>query len=411
MSFVSMLKERNLLAQITHEEEIEEFLSEGKKSAYIGFDPTADSLHCGHLMQLMTLRRWQKSGHRAVALMGGGTAKIGDPSGKTDLRKLLDDDQLKYNVEKIKAQAARLLDLEDADKGVLVNNADWLDGLSYLPFLRDIGKHFSVNRMLTADCYKQRLEKGLTFLEFNYMILQSYDFLNLNREMDVAIQLGGDDQWSNILSGMELVRRMERKKAFCITTPLLTTADGRKMGKTENGAVWLDATKTSVFDFFQYWRNVEDQSVKTVFLSLTELEVGEIESLCHVEGAKINDAKVRLAFEITKLVHGEEEAQKAQNTAAELFKKGKGSGDEPLVHIEADFFGTEGQVNVLDLLVKAKIAATKSEGRRLVDQGGITIEELKITDMKHMVSIDLLKDGDGCLVKKGRKKFFRLQLL
>ena len=408
MSFIQTLRSRELLAQITHEEELEEFLVTGQRVAYIGFDPTADSLHCGSLLQAMTLRRWQKAGHKAVVLVGGGTAKVGDPTGKTDLRKMMTEETIAKNIECMKEQLSRFIDIdEDAKVGVLVNNADWLEKLQYLPFLRDIGRHFSVNRMLTAECFKQRLEKGLTFLEFNYMLLQSYDFLELNKSLYVSIQLGGDDQWSNMLSGVDLVRRVRQKKAFCITTPLLTTSDGRKMGKTEKGAVWLDANKTSTFDFFQYWRNVEDQSVRKCFLYLTDLPVEEVNELCNVDGAAINQAKVRLAYEITKIVHGDASAEKAREAAAKLFEKGGSSGNEPLVLLDSGEYGES--KGVLDLMVLAKIVPTKSEARRLIQQGGLSIGGKKVENVKEEISRSLIAEGEGCLVQKGRKSFYRLR--
>ena len=408
MSFIQTLKERELLAQITHEEELEEYLAESTRVAYIGFDPTADSLHCGHLMQAMTLKRWQQAGHKAVALMGGGTALVGDPSGKTDLRKMLTEEVLEHNIGVFQKQLGRFIDFEDSSKGQLVNNADWLCSLVYLPFLRDIGRHFSVNRMLTAECFKQRLEKGLTFLEFNYMLLQSYDFLELNRTLDVAIQLGGDDQWSNMLSGVDLVRRVRQEKAFCITTQLLTTAEGKKMGKTEKGAVWLDAEKTSPFDFFQYWRNTEDASVRKCFLYLTDVPVTEVNDLCSKGGAAINEAKVRLAYEITRIVHGEEEAEKAKETAKTLFSKGGSSGGEPEVLL--DSADLKDATPILELLTLAKVTPTRSEARRLVDQGGLRLNEEKVTDPKHAVEKSLLESSEGLLVQKGKKHFYRLKL-
>jgi tyrosyl-tRNA synthetase len=401
------MKERQFIAQITHEEELEGFLSEGVQSAYVGFDPTADSLHVGNFMQIMALRRWQQAGHRVVALVGGGTGKIGDPSGKTELRQMLDLPTMAHNIARIRGQLEHFLDLSSPEKGVIVDNADWLDQLAYIPFIRDIGRHFSVNRMLTAECFRQRLEKGLTFLEFNYMLLQSFDFLQLNATQNVSVQIGGDDQWSNMISGVDLVRRINRKRAFCITTPLLTTSDGRKMGKTEQGALWLDAAKTSPFDFFQYWRNVEDQAIRKCFLFLTDLSIDEIDAITSVSGAEINEAKVRLAFEIASLVHGIEEAAKAKAAAAALFGGGGSSGQEPAIFLDAKDCGES--IEVLDLLVAAGVCGTKGEARRLIQQGGLSLDGKKVENMKHRVERHEIAGSDGLLIQKGRKHFYRLR--
>lgn len=402
VDFLQVLKEREILAQVTHEEELSEHLKEKPRSAYVGYDPTADSLHVGHLIPTLVMRRWQKAGHRAVIILGGGTSQVGDPSGKTDMRKMLDDSDRQQNIERFKGQLSRYIDFSTPDKGVILDNAEWLERLEYLPFLREIGRHFSVNRMLTAECFKQRLEKGLTFLEFNYMLLQSYDYLHLYKEEGVTVQLGGDDQWSNILSGMELVRRVTSGKAFCVTVPLLTKADGTKMGKTEGGAIWLDPAKTPPFDFFQYWRNVEDASVKKCLNMLTDVEPAEVAELSSLEGAKINEAKIRLAYEVTALVHGEQEAKKAKEAAGSLYSAGGGASlDVPEVEIEM-----LGDLQVPDFLVLSGIAPSKKEARRLVEGGGIQLGESKVLDVKALVSPGQVENETGLLVKKGKKNFY-----
>lgn len=408
MGFLETMKERGLVAQITHEDELAAHLADGPRSAYIGFDPTAPSLHVGHLLQIMTLRRWQKAGHRVIALVGGGTAMIGDPTGKTDMRQMLTVDSIRANMNGIKGQLAKFLDFSSAAKAIMVNNYDWLSPLNYLELLREIGPHFSVNRMLSAECFKQRLEKGLSFLEFNYMILQSYDYLHLFRQEKCSLQMGGDDQWSNILAGMELVRRFEGAKAFCLTTPLLTTADGRKMGKTEKGAVWLDPAQTSPYEYFQFWRNVEDANVKRCLAFFTEMPMAEVERLAAYEGAKINEAKVVLAYEVTKLLHGEEEAAKARATATELFAQGgASSGNEPELTISAATFGDG--MNVLDFLVECQAAPSKGEARRLVQQGGLALNGEKVEDIGYRVLKDVFKGAEGCLLRKGKKHYYRIR--
>lgn len=408
MGFIEELKSRNILAQVTNEHELNEHLAEKVRSAYVGYDPTADSLHVGHLIPTLVMRRWQKAGHRAVIILGGGTSQVGDPSGKTDMRKMLDDTDRSQNIEKFKSQLSRFIDFSTPEKGIILDNSAWLEKLEYLPFLKEIGRHFSVNRMLTAECFKQRLEKGLTFLEFNYMLLQSYDFLHLFKEEDVSVQLGGDDQWSNILSGMELVRRVTGGKAYCVTVPLLTKSDGQKMGKTEGGAVWLDPNKMAPFDFFQYWRNVEDSSVKTCLNMLTDVPVDEVEELSSLEGAKINDAKIRLAYEVTALVHGEEEALKARTSATALFSSsGSGHVDVPEVKVTPNDLESH---DLLGLLQAFKIIPSKKEGRRLIEQGGLLINDENVVDPKHVLTKDDFK-GQGCLVKKGKKNYYLLKIL
>lgn len=409
MGFIEDLKSRNILAQITHEEELITHLAEKPRSAYVGYDPTADSLHVGHLIPTLVMRRWQKAGHRAVIVLGGGTSQIGDPTGKTDMRKMLDPEFRMSNIEKFKKQLSQFIDFSSSEKGIIRDNSEWLEKLEYLPFITEVGKHMSVNRMLAAECFKKRLEKGLTFMEFNYMCLQSYDFLHLYREEDVTVQLGGDDQWSNILAGMELVRKIERGQAFCATVPLLVKSDGTKMGKSEGGAVWLDPNKMSPFDFFQYWRNIEDDGVENCLNLLTDVEPEEVKELANLEGSKINQAKIRLAHEITKLVHGEEEANKAKASAEALYSGGGAKTlNVPEVEVSQSDLG-EG-MDILNLLAHCKIVPSKKEGRRLLEQGGILLNEEKVTDPKTVVTKSEL-EGEGLLVKKGKKNYYLLKLV
>lgn len=409
MSFIEVMKDRGMIAQITHEEELSEHLTGTARTAYIGFDPTASSLHVGSLMPIMGLRRWQQAGHRVVALVGGGTALIGDPTGKTDMRQMLTQDQIRFNMDGIKKQLSRFVDFSSPDKGIMVNNADWLAPLMYLPLLREIGPHFSVNRMLSADCFKQRMEKGLSFLEFNYMILQSYDFLHLFRAETCTVQMGGDDQWSNMLGGMELVRRLGSGKAFCLTFPLLTTSDGKKMGKTEQGAVWLDPEQTSPYEYFQFWRNVEDAKVAECLAFFTDLPMTEVRRLSAFDGAKINDAKIALAFETTKLLHGEAEAVKARESASTLFTAGGiGGGSEPEHTLTSEQVGSE--VNVLEALLMSGIIESKAEGRRLISQGGLTLDGEKITELSYTMSRSSLEKSAGVLIRKGKKHYYRLRI-
>lgn len=405
MSFLQIMKDRGLVAQVTHAEELEQHLAQAPRTAYIGFDPTASSLHVGHLLQIMTLRRFQQAGHRVVAVVGGGTALVGDPTGKTDMRQMLTIERINDNMLGIKAQLAKFLDFSTSKKAIMVNNADWLEPLNYLTFLRDIGPHFSVNRMLTAECFKQRLEKGLSFLEFNYMLLQSYDFLHLYRTESCTLQMGGDDQWSNILAGMELVRRLSSGHAFCLTTPLLTTSDGRKMGKTEKGAVWLDAAQTSPYEYFQFWRNVEDQAVERCLAFFTELPMDDIRRLAALKDAAINDAKVILAFETTKLLHGEAAAVEARATAGQLFAGGGAGGNEPELKIARASL----PLSVVDFLALAEVVPSKAEARRLVAQGGLAINGEKVDDINYQVALSAFDPASGCLVKKGKKHYFRIR--
>ncbi|MPQ33462.1 tyrosine--tRNA ligase [Clostridium estertheticum] len=396
------LLERGYLKQLTHEDEIKKILGKEKVTFYIGFDPTADSLHVGHFVTMMFMAHMQRAGHRPIALVGGGTAMIGDPSGKTDMRKMLSKEEIDHNISCIKTQLSRLIDFKD-DKAILENNANWLLNLNYVEFIRDIGVHFTVNRMLAAECYKQRLEKGLSFLEFNYMLMQGYDFLMLNQKYGCTMQLGGDDQWSNIIAGMELIRKKESKASYGITCALLTNSEGKKMGKTENGALWLDADKTSPHDFYQYWRNVEDSVVEKCLSLLTFVPMDEIRRLCALEGEKINEAKKVLAFEVTKLIHGEEEAMKAQSAAQALFGAGADMSSVPTVSIPGSMLGT----GLLDILVYTKVLPSKAEARRLIEQGGLTINDKRIEDKNETLVDADFKDGK-VLIKKGKKKYYSL---
>lgn len=406
MNFVELLKSRTMLAQVAHPEELSSHLATGKRAAYAGFDPTAESLHVGNLMPIMALRRWQQAGHKAIVLMGGATAMIGDPSGKTEMRQMLTVEIIDKRIELLKKQFARFLDLSPTNF-TMTNNADWFRDMKYLPLLREIGADFTVNRMLAAECFKQRYEKGLSFLEFNYMILQSYDFLHLNRSFDCTVQLGGDDQWSNMIGGMELIRRREKKQAFVCTVPLLVNSAGLKMGKTEQGAVWLDPNMTAPYDLFQYFRNVEDASVEKCLFYFTDLPVDEVRRLGGLKDAAINDAKVTLAFEVTKLIHGESEATRARDQAKSLFS-GAGGDDAPVVEISRASFGDG--LPVIDVLVAVKICETKSEARRLIEQGGLTIDDEKITDPKWILSVARFVDGSSALIRKGKKNFYKLFL-
>ncbi|WBW98766.1 tyrosine--tRNA ligase [Oceanirhabdus sp. W0125-5] len=396
-----ILCERGYIKQTTHDN-IKDILNNEKVTFYIGFDPTADSLHVGHFIAMMFMAHMQKGGHRPIALVGGGTAMIGDPSGKTDMRKMLTKEEIEHNVSCIKEQLSRLIDFED-DKAILVNNAEWLLNLNYVDFLREVGVCFSVNKMLTAECFKQRLEKGLSFLEFNYMLMQGYDFYELYKRYNCTMQLGGDDQWSNMLAGMNIVRRKESEQVYAMTCTLLTNSEGKKMGKTESGALWLDPEKTSPYDFYQYWRNVDDSDVKKCLSLLTFVPMDEVEQLSSLEGAEINKAKERLAFEVTKLIHGEEEAKKAEDAAKTLFGGGVNLDNVPTVILGKEELGK----GVLDVLNAGKIIPSKKEGRRLVEQGGLSINDEKVIDINRIISEDDIKDGI-ILVKRGKKKYFKV---
>lgn len=398
-----VLKERGFLKQLTHEEEMKEIFAKEKVTFYIGFDPTADSLHIGHFIAMMFMSHMQKAGHRPIALVGGGTAMIGDPSGRTDMRKMLTKEEIDHNISCIKGQLSRLIDFSD-DKATLENNADWLLDLNYVDFIRDIGSHFSVNRMLTAECFKQRLEKGLSFLEFNYMLMQGYDFYVLNKKYDCTMELGGDDQWSNILAGMELIRRKEGKSAYGMTCSLLTNSEGNKMGKTANGAVWLDPNKTSPFEFYQYWRNIDDADVEKCLCLLTFVPMDEVRRLSALEGAEINEAKKVLAYEVTKLIHGEEEAEGAKKAAEALFSGGVDMSNVPTVEIAEDMKAAL----ILDIIAQTGIVPSKKEGRRLIEQGGLTINDIKIEDVNETFNESYLEKDGYALIKRGKKKFYKL---
>ena len=392
---------------MTNEEKIRDLLNNHKIRFYIGFDPTADSLHVGHFLQVMVMAHMQRAGHTPIALFGGGTGMIGDPSGKTEMRRMMTREEIDHNISCFQKQMSRLIDFSDG-KAIMANNADWLLNLNYIQFLREVGVHFSVNRMLAAECYKQRLERGLSFFEMNYMIMQSYDFLELNRRYDCVMELGGDDQWSNIIGGVELVRRSEGKEVYGMTFTLLTTSEGKKMGKTEKGAVWLDPEKMSPFDFYQYWRNVADADVIRCLKLLTFLPMSEIHELEKLTGSELNKAKEILAFEVTKLVHGEEEAIKAQEGARALFSTGTNTDNMPTTEISADDF-TDGKLLVLDLLMKAGLTPSKGEGRRLVTQGGVSIDDQKVTDIAAAVTASDFEKG-YLVIKKGKKVHHKVVL-
>ncbi|WP_251861523.1 tyrosine--tRNA ligase [Clostridium sp. Marseille-Q2269] len=398
-----VLKERGYIKQLTHEEEIRELLGKEKITFYIGFDPTADSLHVGHFLQMMVMAHMQKAGHRPVALVGGGTGMIGDPTGKTDMRKMMTKEQIEHNCNCFKKQLAKIIDFSE-DKAIMVNNADWLLNLNYIEFLREIGVHFSVNKMLTAECFKSRLEKGLSFLEFNYMLMQGYDFLELNRKYNCVMELGGDDQWSNILAGVDLIRRKETKAAYGMTFTLLTNSEGKKMGKTESGALWLDPEKTSPYEFYQYWRNIADADVEKCLRLLTFLPMDEVKRLSSLEGSQINEAKKVLAFEVTKVIHGEEEAEKAKVAAEALFGgNAKDLGNMPTSHISKEELNNL----LVDVLVKCEILPSKSEARRLIKQGGLYLNDEKVTDV-NLVVIEEHVTEDGIMIRRGKKNFNRI---
>ena len=399
------LKARGLIAQVTDEDEIKEMVNNGKATFYIGFDPTADSLHVGHFMALCLMKRLQMAGNRPIALLGGGTGMIGDPSGRTDMRQMLTKETIQHNIDCFKEQMSRFIDFSDG-KALMVNNADWLMNLNYVELLREVGAHFSVNRMLTAECYKQRMERGLSFLEFNYMIMQSYDFYMLYQKYGCNMQFGGDDQWSNMLGGTELIRRKLGKDAYAMTITLLLNSEGKKMGKTQSGAVWLDPNKTSPFDFYQYWRNVDDADVIKCMRLLTFLPLEEIDEMAKWEGSELNKAKEILAYQLTELVHGEEEAKKAQEGARALFS-GADTSHMPTTELSEEDFDEEGKIDLITLLVKAELVPSRSEGRRAIQQGGVSIDGEKLTDIYHTVEKDAFA-GDGIVLKRGKKKFKKI---
>ena len=405
MTLYDELVARGLIAQVTDEEEIKDLINNGKATFYIGFDPTADSLHVGHFMALCLMKRLQMAGNKPIALIGGGTAMIGDPSGRTDMRQMMTPETIQHNCDCFKKQMSRFIDFSDG-KALMVNNADWLMDLNYIDVLREVGAHFSVNRMLTAECYKQRMEKGLSFLEFNYMIMQSYDFYTLYQKYGCNMEFGGDHQWSNMLGGTELIRRKLGKDAYAMTINLLLNSEGKKMGKTQSGAVWLDPEKTSPFDFFQYWRNVADSDVLKCIRMLTFLPLEEIDAMESWEGAQLNQAKEILAFELTKLVHGEEEATKAREASHALFAGGGDSAHMPTVELSsADF--ADGDMDILSLLVKTELAPSRSDARRAVEQGGVSVADEKVTDIKTSYNADSF-GADGLVVKRGKKKFVKV---
>ncbi len=405
MTIYDELVARGLIAQVTDEKEIKELINNGKATFYIGFDPTADSLHVGHFMALCLMKRLQMAGNKPIVLIGGGTAQIGDPSGRTDMRQMMTTETINHNVECFKKQMSRFIDFGDG-KAIMVNNADWLMDLNYVDVLREVGAHFSVNRMLTAECYKQRMEKGLSFLEFNYMIMQSYDFYTLFQKYGCNMEFGGDDQWSNMLGGTELIRRKLGKDAYAMTINLLLNSEGKKMGKTQSGAVWLDPNKTTPFEFFQYWRNVSDADVLKCIRMLTFLPLEEIDKMESWEGAQLNEAKEILAFELTKLVHGEEEAAKAKEASHALFAGGANNANMPTVTVTAEDF-PDGELDIISVLVKAGLCDSRGDGRRNIQQGGVSVADEKVTDISTKYTLNDFK-GEGLIIRRGKKKFAKV---
>lgn len=405
MTIYDELVARGLIAQVTDEKEIKELINNGKATFYIGFDPTADSLHVGHFMALCLMKRLQMAGNKPIVLIGGGTAQIGDPSGRTDMRQMMTTETINHNVECFKKQMSRFIDFGEG-KAIMVNNADWLMDLNYVDVLREVGAHFSVNRMLTAECYKQRMEKGLSFLEFNYMIMQSYDFYTLFQKYGCNMEFGGDDQWSNMLGGTELIRRKLGKDAYAMTINLLLNSEGKKMGKTQSGAVWLDPNKTTPFEFFQYWRNVSDADVLKCIRMLTFLPLEEIDKMESWEGAQLNEAKEILAFELTKLVHGEEEAAKTKEASHALFAGGANNANMPTVTVTAEDF-PNGELDIISVLVKAGLCDSRGDGRRNIQQGGVSVADEKVTDISTKYTLDDFK-GEGLIIRRGKKKFAKV---
>ncbi len=400
------LKSRDLIKQIAFEDEFEKLAKEEKFSVYLGIDPTADSIHIGHFMPLMIMSYFQKHGHRPILLMGGGTALIGDPSGKSDMRKMLTKEDIDNNVEKIKKQVSKFVSFEGENGAIIVNNADWILNLNYMDFIRTYGVHFNVNRMLDAECFKMRMEKGLTFFELNYMLMQSYDFLKLFETENCRVQIGGDDQWSNMLAGVDLIRKIHKSGSFCVTCPLLLNSDGTKMGKTVKGALWLDPEKTTPYEFYQYWRNIEDASVNQVLRSLTYLPMDEVNRLSSLKDEHINEAKKIAAFEITKLIHGEEEALKAKQTAEELFENRQNADNMPTVELAKDSF-VDGTIGLLDVMVVANVAKSKGEGKTLIAGGGVSLDDEKVTDIFKKLTLADFEKG-YVVLKKGKKVFIKL---
>ena len=405
MTIYDELVARGLIAQVTDEKEIKELINNGKATFYIGFDPTADSLHVGHFMALCLMKRLQMAGNKPIVLIGGGTAQLGDPSGRTDMRQMMTTETINHNVECFKKQMSRFIDFGEG-KAIMVNNADWLMDLNYVDVLREVGAHFSVNRMLTAECYKQRMEKGLSFLEFNYMIMQSNDFYTLFQKYGCNMEFGGDDQWSNMLGGTELIRRKLGKDAYAMTINLLLNSEGKKMGKTQSGAVWLDPNKTTPFEFFQYWRNVSDADVLKCIRMLTFLPLEEIDKMESWEGAQLNEAKEILAFELTKLVHGEEEAAKAKEASHALFAGGANNANMPTVTVTAEDF-PDGELDIISVLVKAGLCDSRGDGRRNIQQGGVSVADEKVTDISTKYTLDDFK-GEGLIIRRGKKKFAKV---
>ena len=405
-SIYEVLKERDLIKQIAFEDEFIELSKNKKTFVYLGIDPTADSIHIGHFIPLMMMSYFQKCGHTPVILVGGGTALIGDPSGKTDMRKMLTKEDIQNNVNSIKKQIEKFVSFEGDNAAIIVNNADWILDLNYMDFIRTYGVHFNINRMLAAECFKQRMEKGLTFFELNYMLMQSYDFLHLFETKNCQVEIGGDDQWSNMLAGVDLIRKIHKKGSFCLTCPLLLNADGVKMGKTVNGALWLDSKKTSPYEFYQYWRNIRDSEVYDVLRMLTYIPMDEVKRLSSLDGEKINEAKKIAAFEITKLIHGEEEALKAKESAEALFEKDKNSANMPTFDASS-LFANNDNITLIDILVESKTVSSKSQARTLIEQGGISINDEKITDTKYILKKSEFEDN-FFILKKGKKTFIKI---
>ena len=402
-----VLKERELIKQITFEDEFKNLVSNEKTHVYLGIDPTADSIHIGHFIPLMMLSYFQKCGHTPIILIGGGTAFIGDPSGKTDMRKMLTKEEISKNVDNIIKQVSKFISFEGDNAAIIVNNADWILDLNYMDFIRTYGIHFNVNHMLAAECFKQRMEKGLTFFEFNYMLMQSFDFLQLSEKYGCKIEIGGDDQWSNMLSGVELIRKIHQNGSFCVTCPLLLNSEGKKMGKTVKGALWLDKEKTTPYEFYQYWRNIADSEVRDVLRMLTYLPIDEVNRLSSLEGSSINEAKKIAAFEITKLIHGEEEALKAKATSESLFESNNSSSDMPTVEIKKD--DIQNELSLVDLVIACNLAPSKGQARTLIEQGGISVDDNKITDTKYAFNINEI--NNEMVIKKGKKVFIKVKIV
>ena len=407
-SIYDVLKERDLIKQITYEDEFKEMVKNEKTCVYFGIDPTADSIHIGHFIPLMIASYFQKCGHTPIILIGGGTAFVGDPSGKTDMRQMLTKEQISKNVDNIIKQVSKFISFEGKNAAIIVNNGDWILDLNYMEFIRTYGVYFNVNRMLDAECFKQRMEKGLTFFELNYMLLQSYDFLHLFEEKGCKVEIGGDDQWSNMLAGVDLIRKIHKDGSFCLTCPLLLNAEGKKMGKTVNGALWLDAKKTSPYEFYQYWRNIQDSEVKDVLRMLTFLPMDEVNRLSNLKDKEINEAKKIAAFEITKLIHGEEEALKAKKTSEELFENSNSAENMPDIEILNSEFDNE-KISIVDLVVKSGVASSKGQARTLIEQGGISLNDEKIIDVKKFIPFSEFKDK-SIILKKGKKIFIKIKI-